>query len=739
MPATPSGTLQGPPDQQIDPFESVLERPVGRRFLLFKGGLLAAFGILTVRLWQMQIAQGREYAAQAEKNRVAFQTVPAPRGVIYDRNGIVLAGNKANWQITIVPANLPKEEAGRAAVFAELDRRLAPPWVLLLSPRRLPTSPEAALDIYARIAAALGRPTDEVVAAVQAAVAADQIPVLSDEIPSENAVGLQKALAGLPGVMLFSQPEYRVWSSGVDPRRRVVVHSGVTRDVALSLESRSLLLPGVGIQADSGRAYPSGSVAAHVVGYVGRIDPETQKKTLSPSTGQPLYDLDDTSGQTGMEAVLESVLRGRKGYHVVEVDINHRIVRELSSQPPAPGASAALTIDLGVQKEATDALNEALDHAGVASGAVVAIDPTTGEVLALVSLPAFNSQDFGDGMSTRAYSALINDPNQPLFNRCVGGLYAPGACYKPFVALAALKENLIDGATVHICKGGVHIPVEYNEITRQYFGCWQPAGHGPLTVVNGLAQSCDVFAYNLIVPAVPDARGKNLRYYETEVGGSPIEFKGLGIERINAFVRTAGLGQKLGIELSGEQAGLLPDQEWKRQQRDRGVWTLADTIGHGNGRGDLQVTPLQMAAATAAIANGGTVYRPRLLKSILREGNSVIEEQPPLVVGHIDAGREQIELVRQGMRGAVATGVLAGRLSVPEVATAGMPSLATTEAAGPTSPPTKPHAWCTAFAPFDSPRIAVAVLLERAGDGATHAAPVAERVLRAFFRGRQRS
>jgi penicillin-binding protein 2 len=734
MPISPTGTLQGPPDEPTDPFEPLLEQPASRRFLLFKGGILLAFSALAVRLWQMQIAEGRQYARLAEQNRVDAEPISAPRGVIYDRHGIVLAGNKANWRVTIVPANLPKEEPARRALFAELNRLLAPPWVLAVLPRRLPE--QAAGDIYARLGAALGRPVEEIAASVKQADEAGQTLVLADEVPPAEAPRLQRALAGLPGVMLVSRPEFLVWESAADQRLPVVVQHDVPREVAMRIEGRSLLLPGVGIQPAPGRAYPSGSIAAQVVGYVGRVDPETRARVRT-ATGQPVYDLDDTVGQAGMEAVLEPLLRGTKGFHIVEVDINRRIMRELENRPPAPGASVALTIDLGLQKETTDALNEQLVRAGVAAGAAVALDPATGEVLALVSLPTFNSQAFSDGLSTRDYQQLVGDPNRPLFNRCLAGLYAPGACMMPFVALAGLREQVIGAGTLHVCKGGVYIPAEYNEISRRLFRCWQPRGHGALTVASALAQSCDVFFYNLAVPAVPDARGKNLRYYEADVGGQPIEFKGLGIERLNAIYAAFGFGKLTGIELAGEEAGLLPSPEWKRQQGDRGAWTVGDTINTAIGQGDLLVTPLQLAVATAALANGGTLYRPRLLKSILRDGNRVIEEQSPVVAGVIEAPRAALEQVREGMRLAVSQGTAAGRVVVPGVVVAGKTGTAETETADEQGRATqKPHAWFTAFAPYENPKIALAVILERGGWGAEHAAPVVERMLRAFFKTR---
>lgn len=731
MPISPRGNLQGPPDDPIVPFEPLLDQPISRRFLLLKGGVLAAFGALAVRLWQMQIADGRQYAAQAEQNRIDAQPIPAPRGVIYDRNGIVLAGNKANWRVTIVPANLPRDEPARKALFADLNRLLAPPWVLALLPRRIPAGAEP--DILARVAAALNRPAAEVAQIVGSAVAANQMPILSQEVPASAAPALQRALAGAPGVLLLSRPEFLVWDSAADPRLPLIVQHDVPRDMALRLEGNSLLLPGVGIQPAPGRAYPSGTVAAHVVGYVGRVDADTQARVLTP-TGQPVYANDDTLGQAGMEAILESHLRGKKGFHVVEVDINRRIIRELENQPPTPGASVALTIDLGLQKAASDALNLSLLRAGVAAGAAVAIDPSTGEVLALVTLPTYNSQAFSDGLSTTDYQRLITDPNQPLFNRGVGGLYAPGAVLMPFVALGALADKVIDGSTIHRCTGGAYIPAEYNEISRRLFRCWQPRGHGPLTVANALAQSCDVFFHNLSVPAIPDARGKPLRYYEADVGGQPIEFKGLGSEKLAAAITAFGFGRSAGIELAGEQSGLVPTPEWKREQGDRGAWTVGDTINIGVGQGDLQVTPLQMAIATAALANGGTLYRPRLLKSILRDGNRLVEEQSPVVTGRIPIERTHLDQVREGMRLAVSQGTAAGRVTVPGVVVAGKTGTAETETADEQGRAAqKPHAWFTAFAPYENPKIALAVILEKGGTGAEFAAPVAEHILRAFF------
>jgi penicillin-binding protein 2 len=294
---------------------------------------------------------------------------------------------------------------------------------------------------------------------------------------------------------------------------------------------------------------------------------------------------------------------------------------------------------------------------------------------------------------------------------------------------------VVQATTAHTCKGGIHVPAEYNEISRKLFRCWRPAGHGPLTVTGALAHSCDVFFYNLAVPALPDERGKNYRYYEADVGGLPIEFKGLGIDRLNPIIRAFGFGRPTGLELAAEEAGLLPDPDWKRRQGDRGQWTMGDTINNGIGQGDILVTPIQMAVATAALANGGTLYRPRLLKSILRDGNQVIEEQSPVVTGTIAASREHIDLVREGMRQAVSTGTAAERVVVPGVVVAGKTGTAETETADEQgNAKRKPHAWFTAFAPYDNPRIALAVVLEEGGEGATYATPVAERMLRTFFR-----
>lgn len=471
----------------------------------------------------------------------------------------------------------------------------------------------------------------------------------------------------------------------------VMVRDHLAYEVALRIKLAEPRLPGLHVETNATREYLGGEAFAHVLGYTGKISKE--QYAAAPQR----YLLNDEVGKDGLERYSEDALRGTDGGQQVEVDAHGRELRIVASENPQPGKNITLTLDAGLQERAYTLLREVILQKKALGGAIAAVDPRNGALLALVSAPSFDNNAFVRGMDEAAYQALASDPHKPLFNRALAGQFPSGSTIKPIIAAAALTLGVITERTTVLSTGGI-------TIGQWFFPDWKAGGHGVTDVRKALAWSVNTFFY-------------------TVGGGTPV-FPGLGINRLVDAFRAFGLGEKTGINLPGETAGLIPAPQWKRQTKNE-RWYIGDTYHLSIGQGDLLVTPLQMAMATAAIANGGTLYKPRLIASTDSEDRQPQVTTPVVVRQHI-ADERALQVVREGMRLAVTDGssVAAKNVIVPVAGKTGTAQFDTSK---------NTHAWFIAFAPYENPEIALVVIVEGGGQGHEAALPVARDLLQWYF------
>jgi penicillin-binding protein 2 len=366
-----------------------------------------------------------------------------------------------------------------------------------------------------------------------------------------------------------------------------------------------------------------------------------------------------------------------------------------------------------LQRYVEKALREGMRTAKSPVGVAIAMDPRTGQVLALVSLPSYDSNLFSGGISYSDYAVLSADPNHPLFNHAISGLYPPGSTFKIVSATAILAENIVDQTTMLFCPGTLYLPNKYapdDPTKAQPFNCWYRRGHGELNVLGALIQSCNI-------------------YFGKAVGGYG-DLNGLGYPLLARYAHELGFGEPTGIDLSGEAPGLIPDDAWKRANYEED-WVTGDSYNAAIGQGFILATPLQMLSATCTVANGGTVLRPQVVYQVTDSAGQVEQGFAPVVAHMLDVPSEKLELVRRGMLEAVQYGT-AWLARVPGLTVAG--KTGTAEFGEVDDKGNRPsHAWFTCFAPYEDPEIAVVVFLQGGGEGSQTAAPVAAEILRYYF------
>ncbi len=483
---------------------------------------------------------------------------------------------------------------------------------------------------------------------------------------------------------------------GARSLKPVLIERDIGRDALATVESHRYDLPGIDVQIRRLRNYIFPNFAAHLLGYIGEVNPKELKR-------REYNDLrmGDQIGKFGVEKSLEDYLRGERGGRQVEVNANGQVVRVLHTVYAHSGRSIFLTIDRAVQKRAEELLTGE-------AGAVVAIDPANGEVLALASSPSFDQNDFITGLTTEKWRALIENPDRPLNNKAIQGEYPPASTYKIIAALAGLQEAVITPDETIYCPG------HYRFGNRTY-RCWRRGGHGAVDLNQAIARSCDVYFY--------------------QVG------QRLGIDRLAFYARSAGLGKRTGIALDHESRGLVPTAAWKKK-RTGIAWQEGETLSVAIGQGFNLATPLQMAMFTAAMANGGQRFQPVLVKKIVTAGDEPPVIPPPLLVGRLPASAENLALVQKGMwevvQGERGTARIA-RLKQIEISgktgTAQVVSLDKFEknAEGKDERRFKDHAWFIAYAPSEAPRIAIAVIVEHGEHGSSAAAPIARELVRTYL------
>ena len=457
-------------------------------------------------------------------------------------------------------------------------------------------------------------------------------------------------------------------------------------------------LPGTLVQIQPKREYRQNGLAAHVLGYLGEIN-EAQLKSGKFAN----YKVGDYVGRCGIELAWDKFIRGARGYRRLEVDAYGREFRQLDSVFPTSGDDIYLTLDNRLQKEAEACLDGMV-------GAIVALDPRSGRVLALASSPSFSQEAFERGLSTQEWQRLLKDKNHPLENRPLQGQYPPGSTFKIVMAVAGLEENVITPDTIIDCTGSL-------QVGDHVFHCWQKHGHGAVNLHKALVESCDVYFYTL---------GKKL-----------------GIDRIAKWSRRFGLGQPSGLNLDKEASGLVASTEWKRA-RFKQAWHEGETLSVAIGQGYNLATPIQMAQVAAAIASGGTIYQPQLIEKVESPSGEVLFQFQPVVKYRLGASPATIEAVQKGLEGVVGeekgTGKdaflpnieIAGKTGTAQVVT--VERLEQEKGGGKESlvgNRYENHAWFVGYAPADNPRVAVAVLVEHGGHGGSFAGPLARRVIAA--------
>jgi len=677
------------------------------RLIILRLIISLAVLVLSGRLWQLQMVDGETYRVLADQNRFREVDVAAPRGVIYDRNGQILARNQPSFTVVVVPADLPEDRVDQepgAVTAAVIDRLLE----------------------------LLARPQD---------AAPVQPP------PTPAAISQSDAALGGPAVPIMAIPDRQPW---IRPRaeieqaiqdgqlggayRPVTVATHIKAPTAFLVAEDAVNLPGVELVLEPIRDYPSGALTSHIIGYMGHV-PESE---LAAYTARG-YSQNDQVGLTGLEATYEEELHGKDGLQTIEVDVNGRKIRTVGEPEPAsPGNNLMLTLDLNLQRAATEALQDALDGSQgftkATQGVVVALNPRDGAVLALVSLPSYDNNLFAKGVTTEAWHALTSDPDRPLFNHAIGGVYPPGSIFKIIVAAAGLQENVLttrtrlgDGFDGNN-DGIIWLPNEsypWDRTKDQAFYSWihkYGYGHGFVTIRDALAVSDDIFFYQL-------------------GGGYLDKFHGLGSEAIGYYAREFGLGQTTGIELPGESRGLVPDPKWKRLNWAEN-WLTGDTYNMSIGQGFVLATPLQMANATAAVANRGFVYQPQLVDHVTDAEGNVVRTFEPILIREAPVDPDNLDTVREGMYGAVNwPNGTAPRAQLPGIAVAGKTGTAEyfrdedndNQADRDEKGNLPTHAWFTAFAPYVDPEIVVTVFIANGGEGSTAAVPVAARILQTYF------
>lgn len=473
----------------------------------------------------------------------------------------------------------------------------------------------------------------------------------------------------------------------------VFIADSIPYEKAIKFYLNEYNLPGVVIINKTKREYKLSSLSlSHILGYTGKINEEELKKFGDE------YSIIDYVGKTGLEYFWENELRGSKGERQIEVDALGREKKIINTIKENDGRNLVLSLDTALQKKIEEILNNYFDKYEVSRASVIALNPNNGEILSLVSLPSYNNNSFVEGISSEEYQKLINDPDQPLFNRSIIGEYPSGSTFKPIVAIAALEEGIISEWTSFLSIGGIWVG-------PWFFPDWRAGGHGITNVRKALADSVNTFFYY--------------------IGGGYKDFVGLGAEKIANYARLFGLGAQTGIDLPGERAGFLPSEEWKEETKGE-PWYIGDTYHFAIGQGDILVTPLQVANYTSVFANGGSLYRPHLVKEILNCRDEHVEyiDTAPIRSDFVDP--YNIKIVRQGMRQAITSGSATSLQAVP------------TQVAGKTgtaqwSTKKNPHAWFTGFAPYDNPEIVLTVLIEEGAGNVHLAIPVAREILTWYF------
>ena len=581
-----------------------------QRLVLLKVGVLVVVGLLALRLWQLQVRDGPYYRELSQDNRTRSILLHPARGLIYDRNGKLLANNVPSFNL-----------------YVELK------------------------DV------------------------------------SDRKALIQK----LVGYLEIDESELSKKFRARGSLTRVKLKGGLTLREAALIESHRLDLPGVVVHPEFQRNNPQGPYAAHVIGYVG----EVSEQQLLKEDFQGLHQ-GSIVGQYGVERKYDQLLRGQAGRKLIEVDALEHEKRTISVDKPQAGHDLYLTIDFDLQQLAEDLLGEE-------AGAIIALDPKTGETLALASQPSFDPNALSRGLSSKEWQKILQDKRHPLTNRAIQGLYPPGSTFKIIMAAAALETNGVDMTDTIQCGGRFRFG-------KRTFRDWKASGHGWVDLHKAMTHSCDVYFYKM---------GHRL-----------------GIETIATYASLFGLGEKTGIDLPSERSGIVPSPEWKQQARGE-PWYPGETISVSIGQGYVTVTPIQMARVIATISNNGVSHQPQLVRGVRRRNTGEVEAWPKPQATPLGLQPAFVEGIQRSLASVVSEGT-ARRANSPLVTIAGKTGTSQVVALRSDKEKETPkefrdHAWFVSYAPFENPQIAVAVLAEHSGHGGSAAAPLARKLIEAFI------
>ncbi|CCK80125.1 penicillin-binding protein 2 [Desulfobacula toluolica] len=478
--------------------------------------------------------------------------------------------------------------------------------------------------------------------------------------------------------------------------KAVTLKDDISREQLAIVESHKFDLPGIHIDIEPTRHYIHKKTAAHLLGYLGQVN-----STELRSGKYPDIKTGDSIGRYGIEKSFEKYLQGKRGGRQIEVDANGRTIKILKTVEPIAGLDLNLTLDLDLQKTAEKLFDNR-------DGAVVAIDPNNGDILVMASNPSFDQNDFIGGISTKNWETLISNPGKPMTNKAIQAEYPPASTYKIITSFAALEEKHIDSHSTVYCPG-------FLKYGNRRYRCWNKHGHGEMNVIKALTQSCDVFFY--------------------QAGDKA------GVDTLAQYAKGCGLGKKTGIMLDNERKGLVPTSAWKKKRYNE-AWQGGETLSIAIGQGFNLVTPLQMAVFMAAVGNGGTLYRPIIVKTIEDSHGSIIKKIDPEITGSLPASSETLDIVRKGLlnvvqgdrgtaRGIRLTGIeIAGKTGTAQVF-----SIKKGEKIDPEKLRynLRDHAWFIAYAPAEKPVIAVSVIIEHGEHGSSSAAPVAGALIEQYI------
>ena len=536
------------------------------RLTFFQAVIFAVFLIFGIRMYELQVIRHDEFENLADVNRFNDLPIAARRGAIFDRNDRRLAFNVPAYNVTIVPAQLPSDE-------------------------------EDELEVYNRLSALVGVPPTREIA----------------EQSSEFVRSIEDRVEE---------------GEGIEPFRPVSIALDVPQLVAMQILEERIYMPGVDVEPVAVREYPTGALTTHIIGYMGPI-PAEEAVALSALGYNPAF---DRIGYEGIERYLEARLAGQRGSVRREVDVAGEVIKVVDQVDPVPGQNVRLTIDTDLQAFARQALIDQLEQlnteAGVTvsqQGVVIAMDPHTGEVLALVSYPSYDNSRFARAIDVEYFLEIVADPLFPLLDKTIKGQYPPGSVWKVITAAAVLEEKVIDPDTLLIDEGQLLVENRYAPLDRaaaQRFVCWLRSGHGRVDMIRGIAWSCDVYFYQI------GGGNPNLSSQAIRPGG-------LGIDDLFRYGTAFGIGSELGIELPFENPNRMPDPDWKRRNQGES-WSTGDTYNAAFGQGYVNVTPLQLLASVAATINGGVLYQPTIIRDFLDEERQVIEGFQPKVLRTIN-------------------------------------------------------------------------------------------------------